>query len=299
MLVPIENQNLLADVRLIAIDLDGTLLSPSGTVTPRTYRAVHDLIEAGVIVCFATGRNFTESRDVLSAVGHYDLAVFVGGAMVVDCATGQPTHVQRMTPALAAELSQFFEDAGQAVCALQHRDAAGVDYVITSEPAMNRAMSRWLEVTRSTHRLVRRGHLGCDDHAHTIRVGVVAPSAEVDLLERRLHERFAGRVISHAIHIPAYGVHALEVFDPVVSKWSGVNHVARIRGVAEDQIAAVGDDVNDLPMLRAARVSAAMGNAHPAAKAAAKRVIGANAEDGLAAWLEQITGARRSASGRA
>ena len=70
--------------KLIAIDLDGTLLSPLGQVTPRTKAAVHRCLEAGMLVCFATGRSFTESEMILEAVAHYDSAVFVGGAMVID-----------------------------------------------------------------------------------------------------------------------------------------------------------------------------------------------------------------------
>ena len=73
--------------RMIAIDLDGTLLSPDGRVTPRTKTAVHGALAAGMLVCFATGRNMTESQMVLDAVAHYDTAVFVGGAIGSACAT--------------------------------------------------------------------------------------------------------------------------------------------------------------------------------------------------------------------
>ena len=74
----------MARYRMIVIDLDGTLLSPSGRVTPRVKAAVHRALGAGMLICFATGRNWTESRDVLEALNHYPTAVFVGGAMVVD-----------------------------------------------------------------------------------------------------------------------------------------------------------------------------------------------------------------------
>ena len=72
----------MARYRMIVIDLDGTLLSPSGQVTPRVRAAVHRALGAGLLICFATGRNWTESRDVLEALNYYPTAVFVGGAMV-------------------------------------------------------------------------------------------------------------------------------------------------------------------------------------------------------------------------
>ena len=70
--------------RMIAIDLDGTLLSPTGQVTARAKEAVQKCLSAGLLVCFATGRNWTESQSILDTVGHWPTAVFVGGAMVVD-----------------------------------------------------------------------------------------------------------------------------------------------------------------------------------------------------------------------
>src|SRR3954452_13349213 len=101
--------------RMIAIDLDGTLLSPTGEVTPRTKQAVHAALEAGLLVCFATGRNMTESQTVLDAVAHYDSAVFVGGAMVIDTKQRTTLHRTMMDPQLAREISAAMEAAGHAV----------------------------------------------------------------------------------------------------------------------------------------------------------------------------------------
>ena len=89
---------------MIAIDLDGTLLSPLGQVTPRAKQAVRKALDAGLLVCFATGRNWTESKTVLEAVEHYDSAVFVGGAMVVDTKQQVVLHRMMMQPGLAREV---------------------------------------------------------------------------------------------------------------------------------------------------------------------------------------------------
>ena len=86
------------ECRMIAIDLDGTLLSPTGHVTPRVRQAVLRAVEAGLVICFATGRNWTESRAIVHSVGHYDLAVFVGGAMVVDTRRDVTLHRTMMHP---------------------------------------------------------------------------------------------------------------------------------------------------------------------------------------------------------
>jgi hydroxymethylpyrimidine pyrophosphatase-like HAD family hydrolase len=80
----------------------------------------------------------------------------------------------------------------------------------------------------------------------------------------------------------------LEIFDPAVNKWEGVKLVAQRHGVAEHQIVAIGDDVNDLPMIRHAGLGVAMGNARPEVLEVAKRVIGTNADEGLAEFLEEL-----------
>src|ERR1051325_9127313 len=98
--------------RMIAIDLDGTLLGPDGTVSPRAKAAVHKALAAGLLVCFATGRNFTESQMVLDAVEHYDTAVFVGGAMVIDTKHRRTLHRMLIEPALAGDLCQLLGDHG-------------------------------------------------------------------------------------------------------------------------------------------------------------------------------------------
>src|ERR1700685_3157000 len=141
--------------KMIAIDLDGTLLSPSSQVTPRTKAAIHRALGAGLLICFATGRNFTECQTVLDAIEHYDSAVFVGGAMVMD--TRQRVTLQRtlMDPELARELCGFFESHGEAALALQDTAAAGVDYLNSSDVELHRITVQWLKNTKVTFRRER------------------------------------------------------------------------------------------------------------------------------------------------
>jgi hydroxymethylpyrimidine pyrophosphatase-like HAD family hydrolase len=77
-----------------------------------------------------------------------------------------------------------------------------------------------------------------------------------------------------------------------VNKWEGVKLVAQRHGIAEHEIVAIGDDVNDLPMIQHAGLGVAMGNARPEVLAIAKRVIGTNADEGLAQFLEELVETR-------
>src|SRR3954453_9107465 len=153
--------------RLSAIDLDGPALSPTGAVPHRGQAAVHKCLAAGLLVCFATGRNWTESRAVLDAVAHYGSAVFVGGAMVVDTEKRTTLHRTMMEPALARELCPFLEAEGHAALALQNtHSAGGVDYLVTAGAPLNEATRRWMGVTAAAVHPV--GRLGEHGHDHTI-----------------------------------------------------------------------------------------------------------------------------------
>ena len=273
--------------RMIAIDLDGTLLSPTGKVTARTKAAVHRALDAGLLVCFATGRSWTESRTVLEAVDHYDTAVFVGGAMVVDTKKQVMLHRTMMEPELARQLCGFLETRGHAAMALQDPNASGgVDYLVSKSVALNPATQVWMDVTdaqvRPTDGLSDYGH------EHTVRVGTVAAPHAVATLKQALADQFAERIFCQSIFVQAYDVDVLEVFDPSVNKWEGIKHVAARHGIDPSQIIAVGDDVNDLHMIQHAGLGVAMGNGRPEAKALAKRIIGSNKDDGLAEFLEEL-----------
>src|SRR5206468_2531093 len=178
--------------RLIAIDLDGTLLSPTGHVTEAVKQAIHRALSAGLLVCFATGRNWTESQTVLDAVAHYDSAVFVGGAMVIDCKQRLTLHRTMMDPQLAREISAAMEQAGHAVLALQDQQTAGVDYLISGELPVNKETTRWMTLTKAKLEFVPR--LSNHDHAHTIRLSIVAPPEEVLKVKMELERRFAERI---------------------------------------------------------------------------------------------------------
>ena len=274
--------------KLIAIDFDGTLLNPAGQVTDRTRAAVQRVISAGYKVCFATGRNWTESESVLTAVGHRDLAVFVGGAMVVDTVNRRLLHRTAMNSQLAADVCRFFESRGHAALALQDRTAADADYWISADQPLNTETERWMQVSKAiTHRV---SDLADRHHEHTIRVGIVAAPSQSQQMLADLRRDFVDRIVCHSLAVLDYGVEVLEVFDPAVNKWQGILHVAGHYGIDPAEIVAIGDEMNDVPMLKNAGLGIAMGNAKPPAKAAAKRVIGSNADDGLAIFLEELTG---------
>jgi Cof subfamily protein (haloacid dehalogenase superfamily) len=274
-------------VRLMALDLDGTVLSPTGHVTPRTRAAIRRLIESGISVCIATGRSWWESRAVIDEGALLGPGVFVGGAVVNDMPTGKSLSHTRMIPALARAICGHLHDAGVAAMVMQDHCHADCEWLISEELEMPPSVPEWLTHHASSHRRVA----GLTHAAHdwTLRVGTVTRTREEgERVIRRIAASMGDQVYFHQITVPTTGISVLEVFDVSVNKWHGVRQVAGLLGIGEHEIVAVGDDMNDLHMLRHARLGVAMGNARPEVMAVADRVIGSNAVDGLAIFLEAI-----------
>src|SRR5688572_8215695 len=178
--------------KMIAIDLDGTLLAPDGKVTERTKAAIHHCLSAGMLVCFATGRNWTESRTVLDTVAHHDHAVFAGGAIVIDTKQEALLHRQLVDPQLAREVCKVLEDAGHAVLALQETAAAGVDYLVSDEVPVNAETMHWMSVTSAKVHHVPG--LSRHPHEHTLRLGIVADPQACAQVHEQLTATFGERI---------------------------------------------------------------------------------------------------------
>jgi hypothetical protein len=110
-------------------------------------------------------------------------------------------------------------------------------------------------------------------------------------LADELLSRWNDELSIHVLRSPRYTGYMCEIAPAGVSKWSGVLHVAEQFGITCEQICAVGDDVNDIPMIRGAGLGVAMGNALDEVKAAADHVAPGHDTDGLVAvvdWLLEV-----------
>ncbi len=100
-------------------------------------------------------------------------------------------------------------------------------------------------------------------------------------LEAQLEQRLGEHLSVHVLRSPRYQGFMCEIAPAGVSKWSGILHLADQWGIGPDEICAVGDDVNDLPMIQGAGLGVAMGNAVDEVKAAADRIAPCNNSHGL------------------
>lgn len=277
--------------RLIALDLDGTLLGPDHKVSDENLAAIADARTAGAMVVPCTGRGWRESLSSLVDVPNLEHGVFNTGAVVVEMKSGKAIDLAAFEPHVVLELVEFLRDLPDAVLVYQEHERTGRDYLVTGDGALTDNTQRWFEMNQIRFQENRRP-TDVDLH-HSLRVGVVVAGRRAFDIEKQVTERFADRVSLHCFAgVPTTSsedaVYIVEVFAAGVNKWRGVRWLAEQHGIAPEQVAALGDEVNDLAMLEHAGLGVAMGNAVDQAKAAADRQTLTHAEHGVAHAIRQM-----------
>ncbi len=277
--------------RLLAIDLDGTLLCPEGRVSEENRAAICRAKAAGLTVVPCTGRGWREASYILEQIPDIDLGVFVTGAMIAEASTGRTLHHTPIETDVVVRLVDFLQEEPYAVLVYREPGHAGYEYLITGQGEVTSNSRWWFDFTGS--KLHEQRQPVPEDLTHALRVGMVAPGSQMPRILDRVCDHFTGLVEAHAFAAvqapdPDESVHILEVFAPGVDKWHGLSWIAQRLNIPTEQVAVIGDEINDVAMLRAAGCAIAMGNAVDAAKQHASYVTRPNHEHGVAHAIDQI-----------
>ncbi len=271
-------------IRLLVADVDGTLVNSRHEVSDATCRAIARLRAAGVDVMLATGRRYRDTLPVHERLG-------IGAAPLV---TASGALVKRPTDHATVWLAAFgpgvLEGVLGRIVAAGHEPvvytdsfAAGHDFHCRSLAAATpggRGLADYLDRNRHLGRVLPDLHVA---PPQGVFAGFAMGSRDAMLaLEADLAAAFPGCLSTHVIKSPRYREWLCEIAPAGVTKWSGVLAVAERMGIAAAEICAVGDDVNDLPMIRAAALGVAMGNATDEVKDAAAVVVGTHDDTGIA-----------------
>jgi HAD superfamily hydrolase (TIGR01484 family) len=278
---------------LLVVDLDGTLLDRRGRVSPRNAGAIAAAHDAGLEVIVATGRAAVECLDVLRRIGRPGAVIAAGGAMLSDAATGRTLDRSAMPRELVASITSSLNRHGHVAHLLKDPDAADYDYLIVGDGELDPATEWWF---RTLPVRVRFAPTLDDDPnpADTVRVATVAVGVQLEKVANELRDDLGDRVfLQHWSAVTASEAigsrtHLLECFNPDVNKWTATEAYCRRQGINPLRVAAIGDGLNDLALLRGAGLGIAMGNADAAILLVAQRVTADHNSDGVAHAFERI-----------
>ena len=257
--------------RLVATDLDGTLLHSDGTVTARTRAVLSALDDLGVPVVFTTGRPIRWMEDLWADVGGHGLAICSNGGIVYDVAARAVRTVRPIPRAVGLEVASVLRVVVPGVTfAVEH----GRGWA--SEPTFP---SRTDDLDQRP-----QGELDAIYGDDVAKLLAVHRSLDPEEFWRQVET-----AVGHLVTTTWSSTFALvEMSATGVTKASAVASLAAELGISADEVVAFGDMPNDLPLLEWAGTSYAMANAHRTVLALADHVAPPNDEDGVAAVLNRL-----------
>lgn len=269
-------------IKLIALDVDGTLLDPAEEIRPRVRRAIHLARESGILVTLATGRRLAGAQAIAADLDLRLPLILHGGAVIQDSATGAVIYQDPHEPEVIA-----------AIVAVTRRH--GFEPVVYESPALGGRLyvgpgARQHAPTLAYERLRGPFHQIDYDRMDSVRQPLaVSILGEVGSLRPLADE--LSRVEGAAPLLSDWALfqcEAIEVFRTGCSKASAVRHLAEAHHVRMDEVMAIGDGLNDCEILAAVGLGVAMGNACPEARAVARVQVGSNEQDGVAEAIERF-----------
>ena len=271
-------------IRLVVLDVDGTVTDSRHRVTEAACSAVERMRAAGVRVMLATGRRYRDALPIAQRLEISEPLVTASGGLVKQPSDHSTLHRAQFPPGVLAEVLAEIVAAGNEPVVYTDSFAEGYDFHCrqlpdaTSDEAAT-GFTEYLVRNRHVARVVPRLH--AQPPADAFAGFAMGSEGAMKTLEEKLGRRFPGQLSLHTIRSPRYSDWLCEIAPADVTKWSGVNPLARAWGIRPDEICAVGDDVNDLPMVREAGLGIAMGNGRPELHRVADRVVGTHEAGGM------------------
>jgi HAD superfamily hydrolase (TIGR01484 family) len=278
---------------LLVIDLDGTLLNSAGRVSPRNQQAIEKARDAGMEVIIATGRALVESRMAIDALQHQGFVVAASGSLLCDARTGRTVERRTVPHDVVRHLAASLVDQDHKVLILKDSSVTGYDYLAVGRGPLDAASRWWFDHLPVTVRFVQS--IDEDEHPHdTVRAGAVACESRLAPLAQDLRQQIGDRCVlqhwSAVTQTQAVGssTHLLEVFCANVNKWTMIEAYCKRISMDPQRVAAIGDGLNDIELVRGAGLGIAMANASVDVRSAARQTTLHHDQDGVAHAVEQI-----------
>lgn len=264
------------DIRLIACDMDGTLLDDDHAIHDDFWPLIHQLHARGILFCPASGRQYHSLFEQFTPIADEMIFIAENGTCVMHKGIELSAHC--LSQSTAQELVRVYRDlkrketkVGAVLCGKRSAYIEGSD------------ADFFAEVGRYYRRLEQVDDLLAvqDD---VLKVAIFNPGAS----ERVSYPAFAHFRDSHQVVVS--GEHWLDIMAPSANKGSGLRQIQKMLNITPDQTMVFGDFLNDLEMMDEATYSFAMANAHPLLKERANFLSPGNADNGVVRTIKAVLG---------
>ena len=270
--------------RLVALDIDGTILDDAGEMRPAVHAAIDAVRARGLQVILCTGRRYRTAEPFVRALQLDGPIVTQNGVLVRDAATSEVLESRLLPVEVYERAYRMLCEVGAPLVYL-HDHPEGADFLFEAPDRSHLFQREYLD---------DHGASGCElaSLERAPEVGLVMMSAMADreslsAIRPRVEDELGPDIRTHLIENRNYRGFILEIVSARAGKWPALAAVARRMGVDACEILAIGDDQNDLEMITRAGLGIAMGNAPPEVQTHADEVTASHVEDGVVRALER------------
>jgi Cof subfamily protein (haloacid dehalogenase superfamily) len=261
--------------RLLALDVDGTLLDSHHQLPPRVARAVVAAREAGLIVTLATGKLLRSIEPLCATLGLRGPQICLNGSAIMEDVSAPPFWYAPLTAGdRCAVIEVVRRLAPETLISQFALDAIYVDREHPSLPVFEEFGEQAPEMTSDLLTVVE---------PPTAKILVVGSLEQI----ARLHEQ-AAPLLEQRLYITTTMPIFLEFFQFGANKGHALRYLRESLGIGQEEVIAIGDGANDAPLLREAGLAIAMANGAPETCAAAQVIAPSNDEEGVAVALERL-----------
>lgn len=270
------------DIRMIALDLDGTTFNSKGKLTDHTRTALEAAAKKGVHIVVSTGRSFNSLPEQIRTVNGIEYAITSNGAHINDIKTGEAVYDDYIHP-----------DNIERILDLKKRFGCGIECFIDGQAYIDEPTYRDIELN------------GCEFRNAEYVLWSRKPVDDIEALMKENRHKIenvnfcfengeqADAAKSEVSLMPDATIttsfrNNLEVGGPNTSKKTALMELMNRLGVKREQLMCCGDAPNDIQMIELAGLGVAMGNAWGGTKDHADYVTGTNDEDGVAQAIEKF-----------
>lgn len=262
--------------KLVAVDMDGTLLNSKGEISEATVAAIGKLVDTGVIFTISTGRPVQGVEKYNSLLQLKGPVISYNGAMIFDLASGETLFHHGLLRADAAKIYELGLKYDATMCIWAGNQLYG---------------NKMNEKLHDYKKLSGVEPLEVENFETLLDIGVtkILWYEDVEVVAKimaELDEVSAGifAEVTYCTSKPTF----LEFFNSNVSKAEAIKKIGEIYGIKREEIIAIGDGSNDLEMIEYAGLGVAMANANDQLKNMANHVTTSNDEDGVAKVIEEF-----------
>jgi hypothetical protein len=269
-------------VRLLALDVDGTILGPSGELDDLVLASLHQALESDIKIVLCTGRRFRRASAIAAKIGLNSPMVCNSGALV-KCPSSNATFWRAdHTSVDAQKIMQTFDRHERPILSFQDRSPDEPDFITSIYPSGCGLFDDYLKENQGLGEIDpawRDRESSLEGHFHLCAAGT---REQMQQIHDDLEMQSPGGYQLFVQKSPHYVAWMCEVLRRDANKWTALTTIAEGWGISGSEICAVGDDANDVPMIAQAGWGVAMGHSADFVKQNAHWIAPDNAGHGVA-----------------